>query len=209
MRVFVFALPFEAAGFRLLNGNAGVWVLGVAGAGAARLFEERLGTSEQPEMVVSAGLAGALVSELSVGDIVVGEDSDEAFLRKLPKGAGKARTMGKIHTVDAIAATAKEKTDLGKQTGAIMCDMESARIAGICHREGIPFAAVRAVSDTMAFDMPVPPAYLADPKTGKPDVLRLLGALITRPTRIPAFVQMIRDASRARRMLHHFLSNLD
>lgn len=205
----MFALPFEAAGFCPLDGNAGVWVMGVAGAGAARAFEERLGTSDQPAMVISAGLAGALVSELCVGDIVVGEDSDETFLRKLPEGAGKAWTVGKIHTLDAIAAKAKEKTDLGKQTGAIVCDMESARMAGMCQRAGIPFAAVRAVSDTMAFDMPVPPGYLANPMTGKPDVLGLLGALLSRPTRIPAFVQMIRDASRARGTLHHFLSNLE
>jgi hypothetical protein len=205
VRVFVFALPFEAAGFRPCDGEACVWVAGVAGVGAARIFEERLATSQQPAMVISAGLAGALVSELTVGDIVVGEGSDERFLREISGGAGTAWTAGKIHTLDSIAATGKEKADLGKRTGAAVCDMESARLSGICRREGIPFAAVRAVSDTVTFDMPVPPGYLAHPKTGKPDVFRLCGTLLACPTRIPPFVQMIRDASRARGRLHHFL----
>ncbi|MEX1119087.1 MAG: hypothetical protein WEB60_09860 [Terrimicrobiaceae bacterium] len=208
MRVFVFALPFEAAGFRSVSKSSQIWILGVAGISCAPRFEDRLDQVEAPSLVVSAGLAGALEPGLSVGDLVVGENSDPSFVKHLFSNEGPAWRRGFIHTVDSIVSTPREKALLAAQTGAIVCDMESARIAEICEGRGIPFAGVRAVSDTREFDMPVPPQYLAHPNTGKPDVSGLLGCLLRKPSKIPKFFQMVRDASRARRALHDFLSNL-
>ncbi len=209
MRVFVFALPFEAAGFRPSRAGDQVWVLGVAGVTAAKIFEERLGESERPSLVISVGLAGALEPGLFVGDIIVGEDSEPDFLEKILSIEGSAGKRGRIHTVDSIAATQQEKANLARETDAMVCDMESARIAKICQSRNIAFAGVRAVSDTKIFDMPVPSEYLAHPETGKPDVPRLLGALLKKPSKIPAFFQMVRDATRARKALGEFLSKLE
>ncbi len=209
MNIFVFALPFEAVGLQLANKNSHVWVLGVAGNSAAKRFEEQLGDSELPKLVISAGLAGALKPDLSVGDIVVGEDSEPWFLEKLHSREGNTWTRGQIHTVDSIASTHQEKAMLAERTGALVCDMESARIATICRTRGIAFAGVRAVSDTVDFEMPVPPQYLAHPGTGKPDVPKLIGSLLRKPSKIPAFFQMIRDASLARKALGGFLRQLE
>jgi len=208
VRIFVFALPFEAAGFRPEHENSQVWVLGVIGNSAAEKFEERLNASDGPSLVVSAGLAGALRPGLLVGDIIVGADSEPRFLEKILPREGTTWTTGQIHTVDSIASTHQEKAMLAERTGATVCDMESARIAKICQSRGIAFAGVRAVSDTLGFDMPVPPQYLAHPETGKPDVPRLLSSLLKSPSKIPAFYQMIREASLARKALQAFLNNL-
>ncbi len=204
----MFALPFEAAGFRPADHSTQVWVLGAAGKSAAQKFVEHLDRSARPGLVISAGLAGALEPGLSVGDIIVGEDSEPGFLKKILSLEGTRWAEGKIHTVDAIASTQREKSDLARLAGAQVCDMESSRIASICQSRGIEFAGIRAVSDTLDFDMPVPPDSLAHPRTGKPDVPRLLISLLSRPSKIPDFFQMIRDANRARNVLGKCLEKL-
>jgi len=47
-----------------------------------------------------------------------------------------------------MITSAEEKQSLAAKFGAVAVDMESAAIARVCAEQGIPFAAVRAISDT-------------------------------------------------------------
>lgn len=199
MRIFVFALPFEAAGFQKPSPSDEIWVLGCAGKFAGPAFEERLETVKQPDLVISAGLAGALKTGLCVGDLLVCENSDAKILEAAHRKSWK---IGRIETIDAIAGSRAEKSALAAKSGADACDMENARIAAICRRIGIPFAGLRAISDPLGFEMPVPAGILADPANGKTNLAALAANLIRHPGRIPSFFQMVADASRAKKCLH-------
>jgi purine-nucleoside phosphorylase len=202
--VFVFALPFEAAGFQPKSGE--VWVLGCAGVGAAVAFEKKLASAPRPNLVISTGLAGALQPGLKPGDLLIGEDSDSAFLKRLENVSGFAWKRGRIATVDSVMATSAAKARLAEQTSAHVCDMETARIAAICSHHNLRFAAIRVVSDSLAFEMPVPPDVLANPSTGKPNLPALAAYLLRHPTKIPDFFQMVADASLAKKRLAEFLT---
>ncbi len=205
MRVFVFALPFEAAGFRKPSPTDEIWVLGCAGKYASAALEKRLATSKIPDLVISAGLAGALKAGIPVGTLLVCQNSDAGFL---DLARGTSWKIGRIETIDAIAGSLAGKSALAARTGADACDMETARVAAICQAKGIPFAGLRAISDELSFEMPIPTEILADPATGKTNLTGLAAALIRQPGRIPSFFHMVADASKARKCLHEALGML-
>lgn len=91
----------------------------------------------RPEFLISAGLCGALIEELKVGDIVVSDLSD-----------------GKIFCSEKILFGYEEKLAAHRQHKAIAVDMESEGVASVAKKHGIPFIAVKAVSDGMKDDVP-------------------------------------------------------
>jgi len=205
VRVFVFALPFEASGFRRPLPSDEIWVLGCAGKYAAAAMKQRLTTSKSPDLVISAGLAGSLKTGIPVGSLLVCQNSDAGFL---DLARSKSWKIGCIETIDAIAGNIAGKSTLAARTGVDACDMENARDAAICQKKGLPFAGLRAISDELSFEMPIPTEILTDPATGKTNLAGLAVALIRQPGRIPAFFQMVDDASKARKCLHKALGML-
>lgn len=105
----------------------------------------------RPQIVVSAGLAGALTPDLKVGDPFI------------PHTVVNSATGTRIHTaqgsngvlVSASGVAGPEaKRLLGRQFGALAVDMEGAAVAEVAEKHGIPFMAVKTISD--AYDFPVP-----------------------------------------------------
>lgn len=54
----------------------------------------------------------------------------------------------------AVLASSTQKRELGKRSGAIAADMESAAIAEVAHRANLPFMVIRAVSDSVEYGIP-------------------------------------------------------
>jgi adenosylhomocysteine nucleosidase len=81
--------------------------------------------------------------------------------------------------------------------GYTALDMETAAVARVCERRGIPWLAFRAVSD-MAGDGSLGPVVmtLVDGE-GNPRAGTALRFLLTHPHRIPRFVRLGRDARAA------------
>ena len=200
MIAVVFALGFEAAPFRKKAGrNAQIWEIGAMGESFLEGFTVRL-DREKPALVISAGLAGALQPGLETGDLVVASNfSDPAQLAALTLPV--TIRSGPLETIDSVLTAGSAKRSLGRTSGALMVDMETARLAARCLERGIPFIALRAISDSVDEDLPVPSGILADPVSGQPDVPRLLAFLALNPSRIPAFVRMVRSARQATRKL--------
>ncbi len=203
MTALVFALAFEAGGLRGKGAclpGCEIWTLQVAGRRAAEALSERIESGRAPDIVVSAGLAGALDPELSVGDLL--RDAAGIALPGLDPGIPD----GNFHTAETIVATVEEKRRLRERTGADACDMESGHIAALCQKTGIPYAGLRCISDDASRCLPVPPETLIHPGTGKPDPVRLATTLIVRPARLPGFLRAIREAARARALLAEALA---
>jgi adenosylhomocysteine nucleosidase len=130
------------------------WDVVVCGPGlihASRATESALARS-RPDLVVSAGTCGALRAAQALGEVysirkVLCEE--ESFIAHDLGGPPAT-----LWSQDRIAVTAAEKAALAARGGDLV-DMEAAAVARACQLFGVPFAAVKAVSDLASEDMPL------------------------------------------------------
>lgn len=174
-------------------------VLTVAGGGdGVRLEREldRLATLF-PGVILSSGVAGALDASLKPGDVVIDGQPDllEHLRRALPDAV-----VGTVIGSDSIVATPAHKRSLHRFAGAVAVDMESHVAARVAARRGLPFAVVRAISDSVGEELP--PAALAGMR---PDGGIALGAVLAslarHPRQLGALIRTGRHAGRAVRAL--------
>jgi nucleoside phosphorylase len=93
-------------------------------------------------------------------------------------------------------STAAGKVSLFSQTGALAVDMESHIAARVAARHGLPFAALRVISD--AADTTLPPAALAGMRPdGGIAIGAVLASLVRNPAQLPALIRTARDAEKA------------
>ena len=122
-------------------------------------------------------------------------DADDALLQRL----GGA-TPGALYGGGGVVASAAAKATLFARTGAVAVDLESAAVARIARRQGLPFAVLRAVCDGAGRDLPRA-ALVALDGAGRIGWLRVAWAAASRPWEIPELVRLGGDAARARHAL--------
>ncbi len=160
--------------------------------------------------MLSFGIAGGLSPGLAPGTIVLGErivSADdhiachpgwlETLARKLPTAARAA-----IFGAEAPVATARDKARLAARTGALVVDMESHIAARWAARHGMPFAAIRVVSDPGERSLP-PAALVGMRADGTADILAVLRSLATTPRQLPSLLRTALEAKRALDGLKH------
>ncbi len=133
-------------------------VIACAGMGAQRagLAVEaalRLGPATE---LISAGWAGACIHRLAVGDVVMPDvvvdvKTGERFFSEHQRGPTDGLEV--LATAPGPASPA-EKERLSRSYDASLVDMEAATVARIARAQGIPFRAVKAVSDGASFALP-------------------------------------------------------
>ncbi len=193
------AVPAEE---RMLRRFAGPGVRVIAtgmGAGPA----ERMTTQAIADGVtaaISVGFCGALDPSLDLGDLVIPLTVREAATgdawdcdADLVRGTGACR--GTLVTADRVVPDPVQRRALP----GLAVDMESAGTARACARAGIPFAALRAVTDR-AHDVLPDLAGVVDAR-GDVHAWRVLGRMATRPGDIPGWIGLARGAAAARRGL--------
>lgn len=177
MIAVLFALAREAGPFRkAARALPGVSVH-VSGVGhrAAREAAQRL-VGAKPALVIAAGFCGALAPHLRVGDVV-----------RSPR----------LLTVDHLVCDPAEKRRLSASFDAV--DMESSAVEEVCAAAGVPFRAVRAVSDTA--DTALSPELVRLLAGGNVSVWRACAALVRRPALLREFARLARDTKIAARAL--------
>lgn len=202
MIAIAFALEFESAAFRakLKAPQAETWLLGCTGERTAKALEQKLNTTAAPDVLISAGFAGALQPGAKIGEIVVATNfTTPSVLAKLDSHPGWR--LGSLHTSPCIVESHAAKQALGLETGAYIADMETAFLHSICQQRGIPFVSVRTISDLMEEDMPVPADILLDPVTTRPNPMALFRHFIARPDTVPAFGRLLANAKTAQQTL--------
>jgi adenosylhomocysteine nucleosidase len=162
--------------------------------------------------IVSFGVAGGLDPELKSGDVVVATEivaSDKRWravssmgdnLVSLP-GRGRQKIVSGIlaGSEDVVLGQAS-KVALRAATGAAAVDMESHIAAAYAEDNGLPFAAVRVISDPASRALPALAMDALKPD-GKVDVWKVMRGIAANPTAIPALVFAGRDFNRALRSL--------
>ncbi len=199
VRVLIGVLTGLAAETRLARGLGCPVEAGGGTEAGARRAVERL-RARGVSGLVSFGLAGGLDPALAPGALIVPStvvldderwDADPMLVARLGGGTGHVLVGG-----GGVLATAVAKAALRRATGADAIDLESAAAA----RAGLPFAALRAVCDPAARDLPHAAVVALDAR-GRIGALRVLVATLARPAELPALMRLAGDAARARRAL--------
>jgi nucleoside phosphorylase len=168
-------------------------VTGMGVTAAAEVTERLLAAAPVDHVVVSGisgGVGTAKLHDLIVPELVV-HGSTKVRYQHTPLGGAAAR--GTLWTTDPIMFDVDTLTQLGRD-GVIAVDMETAAIAEVSERRGVPWSVFRVISD-MAINGPVDDAVfnLAHPD-GSPNVPASIRFLLTHPWRIPRLVRLGRDA---------------
>jgi adenosylhomocysteine nucleosidase len=194
--------------FTLYESPYAVVVVGGIGQESARWAAEAAIACSSPRLLISAGFAGALVQELHAGDtifpssILDTQDGSRhpSAIAEAPLGAsGLARTT--LASYPKIA-TRREKQQLRKSYGAHAVDMESSGVLRAAERHGLPFIAVKAISDELDLELPEMTRFL---RQGRFQTGRFLLYLGLHPWHWPAAVRLARSSRRAAENLSAWL----
>jgi hypothetical protein len=135
--------------------------------------------------IVMAGLAGGLDPKLEIGEVVVDARSTWRASRLEFKRA-------EFLTVSDAVTSASQKSELFRQTGAGVVEMENEQVRKLAASYGIPFLGIRAISDAAADS--IDPAVLAfiDP-FGAVKINEVISEMVRRPS----IIKKLRNLSKA------------
>lgn len=194
-------------------------VMTLCSGGDPELLRERLDSFFSPRSresgmsrgeicgILSFGLAGGLAKHLRSGDIVISSSVQSAGRRhEAHRGwhGAVTSTLGARRTVhlgataghNLVLAKSVEKNSLHLETGALAVDMESHIAAEYAHRHGLPFAAIRAISDPVTRNLP-PIAMDALTPDGKVALRRVIRSVLRDTDQLPAMIAAGIDSERA------------
>ena len=187
------------------------WIAACAGAGqpaATRAFAA-LEDGGPIDLVFSVGWAGALRADLSAGTAynvagVIDARTGERF--RCDAEAGSLWLVTHSHVADEA-----EKLRLAATYNAALVDMEAAAIARLASMRGIPFYAIKGVSDSLNAKLPDFNRFITP--GGRMQTGKLILHVLPRPWHWPALVRMGENSKKAARniaeALHSFLAEQD
>ncbi|MEC4674043.1 MAG: hypothetical protein VST68_07625 [Nitrospirota bacterium] len=111
--------------------------------------------NHSPEIMISCGLAGALSSNVLVGDLIV-QSLDSSLSTHAEQSLSKKGIsfhVGPLVTVSKPVLTPEARREVAANSQAIGVDMESQTIAKLCQQRGIRCMAIKGVSDGIEDDL--------------------------------------------------------
>jgi hopanoid-associated phosphorylase len=162
--------------------------------------------------VISFGVAGGLDPTLKSGDVVVatevlagdarwfaGLSLNDELLASLALGRRRV-VRGGLAGVEKVIAARSIKAALHLETGAAAVDMESHIAAAYADEAGLPFAALRVISDPASRALPQLVTAAIKPN-GDIDLRKVLRGVARNPSTLRALVSTGIDFNRALRSL--------
>lgn len=208
---------------RALAGSRGAASILLAATGVGSQKSGRTAASViqtwKPDLIVMAGVAGALSAHLSVADVIAAETviaGDTAHrppvkLEDPRPGAKATLRRGVLLSLDRVLITATEKRDaaarvatpdrnrgaaIGDDSRPLAVEMETAGVIQAALREQVPWAAIRAVSDTAEESLPLDFNRLRAPDGDLP-TSRVAFAAMTHPAAIPGLIRLGKNTATA------------
>jgi adenosylhomocysteine nucleosidase len=161
----------------------------------------------RPRLVIWAGFAGALVDDWRVGDVLFADEVTDSRgpLRLDPPLPGPWRP-GRLLTTSRLVGAPEQKRRLAEQHQAVAVDMETATAARFCVEQGIPFRALRVISDDVSTSLS--PELIRVLGGSRVSVPRLLSAVVRSPRLVPELWRLARATRLAARRLADALGHL-
>ena len=178
-----------------------VAVAGGIGPAAATVAARAMVDQYRPQVLISAGVAGALLQSLKVGSVITPNviiDSATGTEYRSDLGRGVLVTESKI-------AGAASKQMLIERFQASAVDMEAAAVAAVAQQEGIAFRCIKAISDNADFVMP-PLNQFVDDKGGFRTTVFVAWAAF-RPQHWLGILTLARNTRRAAKTLCEYLKD--
>ena len=168
-----------------------------------------------PDLFVSCGFAGGLDQKLEVGDVVLAEQLlfweegsllDEPRICSLEESYKKFKTIfqrtfsGTVLTTHRVIHRSEEKKNLARCFSALAVDMESGYAAQYASDKGVPFLALKVVTDTADEDLKIDfSPWLGE--NGDLRKFRMVGSLLTQPHQWRWFLKMMWSGIKAKKAL--------
>lgn len=184
---------------------AGDGVMTICGGGdQRRLAADLARLAPTVSGIISFGVAGGLDPRLKPGDIRIGDGIVTADGRRFPVDAGwVSRLHAKLGVptalfaaVEAPLADVAGKAALRAATGAATVDMESHLAARAAQDAGVPFAALRVVTDPAGRSLPHA-AAVGMRADGSVDLAAIIGSLMKKPGQVPGLIRTGLEARKA------------
>lgn len=180
-------------------------VAGGIGYEAARRAAQAVVKEFRPQMLVSAGFAGALIGTLKVGNVLLpnviidGRNGMEYRCNFGEGILGGGILVSAAQIAGAESGDGESKRELAEKFHALAVDMEAAGVAGVAQEEGIGFRCVKAISDEA--DFPMPPMNRFINPEGRFNVSGFAAWAVVRPAVWSPVIALARNSSRASRAL--------
>ncbi len=165
------------------------------------------------DICISSGLAGGLLSEHQIGEVLVAEKvlaskSDHGVSSDLSlvqsAAACGAKRVRSFCTADRVIVRSAEKRELGAFADAV--EMEIGEVLREAAAFGARAVAIRAISDTVDEDLPLDFNKVTN-NSGGLSVKRVLGEVVSSPASIPALIRFAQRSKSAAESLSHFLEH--
>src|SRR5215469_353441 len=150
----------EGRQFTFYEESYAIVVCAGIGPEAGRRAAQAVIVKYAPEIIISAGVAGALVPELKVGETIfpaVVVDTQDGSRRETAIHTSPVSNTAQGRTIvvsSAEIARIQQKEQLAKSYGAHAVDMEGAAVARAAEAHNLPFLAIKSISDEYDFDLP-------------------------------------------------------
>ncbi len=194
--------------FRFFEHDVWVLVCGGIGENSVRRATEAVISLYHPLQIVSVGFAGALDPELRVGDIFLPDKVlDARDCSTMQTHSGGNLILISSSTIAGVEA----KKKLAANFGAHAVDMEAAAVARGAQARGIPFSAVKAISDEWNFEISFMGRFVAnnDGMSGRFQTGKFVAFALIRPWLWPRLITLAINSPKASKALCRWLEQYD
>ena len=197
--------PYRCYRFRLLQRDC--WLV-TSGMGIRRAEQATRALIEavSPQLLVSAGIAGAVEADLEIGDVVVSTNNCMLDKERLPgpfqplarlsetawQAAELALQPGGARLFEGIAITTHGTQFIPSQPGQLahpVLEMETAGIVHAAAEKEIPLLSLRAISDGPRASIPFDLEAMMDEQDNLRTV-EILKTILRHPKMVPGLVRM-------------------
>jgi len=197
--------PLDFVRWGRLKGVQVVMVANGPGRKLAGAAVDVVKANQKMDALISIGFCGGLRPSLQPCDIFVASEVVDVGPALLPASQKSFKT-GKLLCSDRVVSNAAEKAQLAN-AGADAVEMEAAAVVARANQCGVPFYAVRVVTDTCDQDFPVDFNRMRSPD-GRFSRSRIIAAALRKPgTVIPQLIKLKRTTKRAALALGDFLAD--
>jgi adenosylhomocysteine nucleosidase len=190
--------------FRCYHTDRLIAVAGGIGCERAELAARAVMENYHPQMLVSAGLAGALIRSLKAGSVVTPNVVvDAATGTEYRCNLGGEVVGGGILVTSKEIAGAAGKAALVERFHGLVVDMEAAGVARVAQQCNVGFRCVKAISDE--FDFVMPPLDRFVDGQGNFQTGKFVGWVALRPQHWANTIRLGRNSGRATRALSQWL----